>query len=305
MVDIAIHVSDGFPMLSLALMVEPLRVANRERAGPTFQWRIVADEAGPVAASSGLTVEAEPLPAKVPDAAIVLASYRPEHAATTSTLAWLRRNDRMGALIGCVDTGALVLARAGLLRRRPAAAHPEAIAGFRQQFPDSLFFDRLHDFSPPRFSSAGGVATMDMTLAMITHFENAQAARNVATVLTYTGSQADPNTAESEGAPEDPVLVDAQAIMAASLDQPIPISLIAHRCGVPGWRLTRLFRRRLHTSPTSHYVGLRLARAREMLRNSTLRLGDIASACGYDNVDVFSRAYKLRFGRAPSRDRVL
>ena len=42
-----------------------------------------------------------------------------------------------------------------------------------------------------------------------------------------------------------------------------------------------------------------------MLRNTVLPVGEVASECGYDNADVFSRAYRTRFGVAPSKDRNL
>lgn len=302
---IAIHVSDGFPILSLTLVTEPLRIANREIGRDTFRWRIVSDDGEMMSSSSGFGLSTEPLPGIRPDAIALLASYRPERAATQRTLAWLRAMDRAGCLMGCVDTGALVFARAGLLTKRPAAVHPEAVAAFSRQFPQSLFVDRLFDFSPPRFSSAGGISTIDMTLALIGHMAGGRLAQRVATILTYDRIHGDRLVGDIAGMPLEPELRTALSLMRANLANPLPVSVIAARCNVPGWRLTRLFRRRLHQAPTSYYVSLRLERAREMLRNSTLGVGDIATECGYDNIETFSRGYKAKYGCAPSRDRVL
>lgn len=301
---ICIHVSEGFPILSLTLITEPLRVANRELGHARFAWEVVADQGGTLAASSGIPVTATPLPEGVPDAVVLLSSYHPDRSATPETLAWLRRLDRAGCLMGCVDTGALVFAKAGLLASRPAAAHPEAIAGFHRQFPRSLFIDRMHDFSAPRFSSAGGVATLDMTLALIGHFAGARTARRVAEILTYRAPEPgwQPQPIPESVAPE---IRDAVAIMEAHLGQRIAISEIAARVGLPVWRLTRLFKRHLHATPTGYFVARRLARARDMLRNTRLGVGEIASDCGYDNLEVFSRAYRARFGLPPSQDRDL
>ncbi|WP_159454091.1 GlxA family transcriptional regulator [Roseovarius albus] len=285
-------------------MTEPLRVANRELGRDRFGWDVVSDEGGVVSSSSGIQIETNPLPEDVPEAVILLSSYKPDRAATDPTLAWLRRMDRLGCLMGCVDTGALSFAKAGLLTVRPAATHPESMAGFQRQFPGSLFVDRMADFSPPRFSGAGGVSTLDMTLALIGHFTDERVARRVAEILTYKppieGWRPD---AIPESIPR--AVRDAVSIMDAHLSKCLSVAEIAQRVELPIWKLNRLFQRYLHTSPTSYYVDRRLARARDMLKNTSLPVGEVASDCGYDNAEVFSRAYRLRFEVAPSADRSL
>ena len=247
-----------------------MRITNRELGRERFRWVIVSDEGGVLHGSSGIPVETHPVSDDVPDAAILLASYQPDRSATETTLSWLRRLDRRGCLLGCVDTGALAFARAGLLQVRPAAAHPEAIAGFSRQFPQSLFIDRLYDFSPPRFSSAGGVSTLDMTLALIGHFTSERLARRVAGILTYQRPPADWSPVPPQGGIA-PSVRDAVAIMDANLSGPVSISDIATRLDLPLWKLNRLFRRHLHASPTTYYVDRRLARARDMLKTRPCR----------------------------------
>lgn len=304
MFHLSIHVAEGFPILSLSLITEPLRVANREIGKPVFGWRIVSDQGGICRSSSGIPLETEPLTDEAVDAAILLASYQPDRSSSKATLAWLRRLDRRGTLLGCVDTGALVFAKAGLLERRPAATHPEAIAGFHRQFPKSLFVDRMSDFSPPRFSSAGGVATIDMTLALIGHVLSSKVARRVAQILTYEPPL-------SDGAPKPlPASVprevrDAVALVQSDLSRRVRVADIARTLDLPMWKLNRLFNTYLHAAPRSYFTKLRLTKARDMLRNTTLPVGEIATACGYDNADAFSRAYRDAFGSAPSKDRLL
>ena len=303
MVTVCLHLSEGFPILSLTLITEPLRLANRELGRPNFRWVAVSDDGGILRASSGIPLETSNLPEERQDIVILLASYHPDRSATDRTLSWLRRQERLGAMMGCVDTGALVFARAGLLEMRPAAAHPEAIAGFHRQFPNSLFIDRLFDVSPPRVSSAGGVATLDMTLGLIGHVAGGQLSRRVAEVLTYEPSSGD-RTSPRIPAGIASAVRDAVEIMAANPGRCLPVSEIAGRLGLPVWKLSRLFRRYLHQSPTGYYLDLRLSRARDMLRNTSLPVSEIGADCGYDNAEVFTRAYRKRFGSAPSRDRV-
>lgn len=94
-------------------------------------------------------------------------------------------------------------------------------------------------------------------------------------------------------------------MMQADLTGRKSISDIAGALQIPVWRLNRLFNRYLHAAPKTYFAGLRLAKARDMLRNTTLTVGEIANECGYDNADAFSRAYRTQFGIAPSFDRTL
>ncbi len=302
MVTVCLHVADGFPILSLTLVTEPLRIANRELGQNRFDWLMVSDDGQVRRSSSGIPMDTTTLPDQKQDVVILLASYRPGRSATGPTLSWLRRQDRLGALMACVDTGALVFAKAGLLRVRPAAAHPEAIGGFHREFPDSLFIDRLFDVSPPRASSAGGVATLDMTLGLIGHFAGDAVSGRVAEVLTYQ-PMFPGQVMSAVGGSVSPVVREAVRIMMANPSRCPSPSEIASRVGVPPWRLTRLFKRSLRMSPRSYSVELRLQRARDMLRNTTLAVSEIAADCGYDNAEVFSRAYRKRFGLPPSHDR--
>ncbi len=304
---IDIVLADGFPMLSLTLITEPLRLANRESLEQAYSWRFLSESKEPVVSSSGYQVPTAPLDDTPGEIVLLLASYRPEKSVTPTLVNWLRACARRGSVMGCVDTGALIFAKAGLLAKQPAAAHFEAIAGFAQSFPREMFVDRLFDFSPPRCSSAGGVATFDMTLAIIRHFGSTRLARRVAQILTYTPSE---HRGEQERLLPDLSLglvnrhlATAVEIMNATLQTPLPIADIAERCGIPQWHLARLCKRHLHKNPSAYYLSLRLARARNLLRNSHHRVGEIAMLCGFENPETFTRAYKREHGRQPSQDR--
>ena len=88
-------------------------------------------------------------------------------------------------MMGCVDTGALIFAEAGLLDATPAATHFEALSGYRDTYDDRMFADRLFDVSESRCSSAGGVATFDMALGLIARYCGRDLSHRVAEILTY------------------------------------------------------------------------------------------------------------------------
>lgn len=302
-----IVLTENFPILSLTLVTEPLRVANRESVEQKWRWRFLSIEGGPMMSSSGMRIDAEPLDDRLSDVVLLLSSYHPETSLVPALLSWLKKRARTGALMGCVDTGALIFAEAGLLARVPAAVHFEALRGYRAKFADEMFADRLVSVSDNRCSSAGGVATFDMTLGLIARFNGAALAKRVAEILTYrpTGHDGPQQKllTDTSLARLDRNLARSVNLMLATLDQPLRIAEIANRVGVPIWTLGRLFKRHLGKTPAAYYRGLRLSEARNLLRNSSLRVSDISSLCGFDNPESFARAYRRRFGTTASGDR--
>jgi transcriptional regulator GlxA family with amidase domain len=308
MVSITIVIGEGFPLLSLSLIIEPLRVANRESPRPVFRWRVLSVDGMQPRSSSGRALEIDGgLDEEPTDAMILLASYAPEQMKTDAFLKWLRRRARSGCLMGCVDTGALLFAKAGLLNRRPAAAHHEAIVGFRESCGEKFFIDRLFDLDKDRCSSAGGVVTIDMTLALIAHFESKRLAHRVAEILNYRPLESE-RAVGSFGVDwsiprVNRTLGKAVEMMLANMELPLSIGEIANRLNWGQWKLRRLFIRHLGQSPQAYYLELRLDRARNLLRNSHERVGNIALMCGFPASESLSRAYRNRFDVAPSQDR--
>ncbi len=307
MPNVDIVLTENFPILSLTLVTEPLRVANRETTEQLWRWRFLSIEGGTMISSSGLQMNTVPLDDHMSDVVLLLSSYHPERSLVPSLLSWLKRRARGGAMMGCVDTGALIFAEAGLLSNVPAATHFEALRGYREQFAEELFVDRLFDVADTRCSSAGGVATIEMTLGLISRFSGSDLANRVAEILTYRPTDHDgpqqrllTNTSIAR---LDRNLAKAVDLMLASLDHPLPIATIADRVGVPLWTLGRLFNHYLKQAPATYYRNLRLSEARNLLRNSSLRINEIASLCGFENPESFSRAYRRRYGLAASSDR--
>ena len=57
------------------------------------------------------------------------------------------------------------------------------------------------------------------------------------------------------------------------------------------------------TTPSKHYLQIRLLRARELLHQTRLSLVEIASLTGFVSSSHFSKSYKERYGHSPSAER--
>ena len=235
---------------------------------------------------------------------LLLSSYTPENALTKPLLGWLRRRARAGTLMGCVDTGAMIFAEAGLLTQNPAAVHFESLRGYRETYADQMFVDRMFDLSDNRCSSAGGVATCDMTLALIARFSGHELAKRVSEILTYRPTEFDgpqqKMLVETSLARLDRILGRAVDLMLAHLSDPLSISTLSTQLGVPQWTLERLFKRHLKKTPSAYYRFLRLSQARNILLNTNYRVSEVGTLCGFDNPESFARAYKKQFGETAS-----
>lgn len=306
-IQVDIVLTQNFPILSLTLITEPLRVANRELGKRVWNWRVITANGGPVSSSSGIELQSIQLDDQGADIVLLVSSYTPEKALAKPLLAWLRTKERSGSLMGCVDTGAMIFAEAGLLTKAPAAVHFEALRGYREAYVDQMFADRLFDLSENRCSSAGGVATFDMTLALIEKFNDRDLSRRVAEILTYRPTEhAGPQQrmlTETSLMRLDHNLGRAVDLMLAHISDPLSIAEIGNQLNLPEWTLARLFQRYLRQTPSEYYRYLRLSQAKNLLQNSRYRISEVSRLCGYDNPESFARGYKKQFEETATQTR--
>ncbi len=308
MTHVTLVLTPRYPLLSLAICTEALRVANRVSGRVAFDWSIASVGGKTAVSSSGMTVPVEEDVRDITAASfiILLSSYRPEDACHPDLLAWLRSQNRRGATIGCVDTAAYILAKAGILGRRKVVVHHEAAAAYGDLLGDRLLSDRYVGMDGRIASSGGGMATLDMVLSLIEEVENRDLADRAAFVLNYRRlpdrqqAREDPRAA----AAVDPRLGRMVDLMHRHIADPLPVMDIVRNAGATEPTARRLFQRRFGRTPGRYYMEVRLDRAREFLRNSALAVSDIAGRVGFANAGSLTRAYSHRFGVSPSKDRV-
>jgi len=65
----------------------------------------------------------------------------------------------------------------------------------------------------------------------------------------------------------------------------------------------RVFKRHLKQSPISYLIGLRIERARNLLKTTDLSMSEVAALVGFNDISNFSRMFKELNGVSPSRFR--
>jgi AraC family carnitine catabolism transcriptional activator len=295
----------GFQMLAYVLAREVLRVANKCAGQDLFTWETRSVTGDSVKASDGTMVATGPINWHGEtgfDLILLCAGYDPLHHLPMGLRAFLARADKAGATLGGLDTGSMVMAKLGLLNGREAVLHHEAEPGFREQFPDIAISDRIYAFDRQRLTTAGGVATADAMLAWIGRVHSTALAAKTADALAHGRIR---DTGEGQRLPKtaDPLLDQMQGIMATHLEDPLSLDRVAAELGLSQKQLRLRCRKGLNQTPAQIYLGLRLDRAAQLVKDTELSVLDVATATGFASPSSFTRSYKARFGSSPRMQR--
>ncbi|EHJ94523.1 GlxA family transcriptional regulator [Vreelandella boliviensis] len=295
-----------FAMVAFFSAVEPLRIANRIAGHELFQWRVMSESGEPVTASNNMTLMADEGLTPYPDISslAVCASFEPEKSISRQLTQWLHRQAQRGCVLGSMDTGAIVLASAGLLDDQTITLHWESLPVFRESYPHLKAVESLFEISKSGFSCAGGTAAMDMSLDLIARRHGDTLAQQVSEQLIHANIRhpEDRQRFELSGrlGSRKPALLRSVALMEANLEHPIVIADISEQVNISLRQLQRLFEQELGSSPRRYYLALRLERSRQLLRETQRDIIEIALACGFNSASSFARSFRHYYGYTPS-----
>lgn len=310
--EIQILVTRHFNIAATMSFVDPFRVANYLEGTTLFRWRIVSEEGGSVPASNGTEITTGALVHGALTAAdffLVSSSWEPEAHVSAPVRAALRDAAMRQVTLGGLDTGAFVLAHAGLLDGYQATVHYEHIDALQELFSKTEAKDALWVIDRRRVTCCGGAAALDLALHLIQQLHgsalaNAAARYVFAPTLRGHGALQYPQDAEPLGNSVPDSVRAAIRVMEENLETPLPIGEVCERIGLSHRQLDRLFAQYVRKTPALYYRDIRLDRARGFVTQTNMSMSEIAYASGFSSQVHFSRAYKDRFDLAPSKDRV-
>ena len=265
---VALVLVPRFSMVTLTAAIEPMRVANYLAPETLFEWEYRSPDGGVVTASNGLAVASVSLHAagRPCDVVVVCGSWGCEHYRSPVLFQWLRRQASRGAILVALESGAWLLARAGLLRNRRATTHWSILAGFAEQFPDALVREQVFTADGPVMTCAGGTASLDLMLHLISERHGPRLASEIADqMLHYPIRVGESPQRHTMGAATDALHPDVKAAIALieeHIDEPWPVPKIAARLGISQRQIERLFQRHLGCSVVQFSQLLRLQYAR-------------------------------------------
>src|SRR5205085_6241971 len=279
--DVVFLLISRFSMIALFSVLEPLRVANRF-AGDIFSWRFASIDGNAVSASNSIPVSVSSGLDGIgrPDVAVVCASYEHETGMIRPVLNELRRLARNGTLLAGLDTGAFLLAEAGVLDGHRATCHWETLPAFRESYPNVDAAEATYVLDRGRMTASGGAAALDMMIDWLGAIESEELASRVADSLVHARRIDHPGEARMPAGSryrlDDERVIAAIGLMEKHIEDVLAMGDIAGQVRLSDRQLERLFRRHLHVSPHAFYRQIRLERAEQLLTYSRLSMRDVA-----------------------------
>lgn len=309
---IGIVLLPSFNALATMALLDPLRAANYLHGSNLYTWELFSPGQAPIKASNGFVMGEVSSITTAPsdlDTIFVSSSWAPEQYKTKLLSKWLKARAADGTVLGGIDTGAVLLAHAGLLNGYAATVHYEHLAAFKELFREITVSEALFVMDRDRFTCCGGHAASDLSLELIRlqhgmDLANAAARYIFHDRLRTASEQQMPTRHEPIGYAIPRKLRQAIVVMERSIEDTAPMADICESAGLSQRQLARLFHTHTGVSPIRYYLDLRLDRARGLVTQTTMSVLEISVACGFSTPGYFTRAYKSRFGIPPLRDRV-
>ncbi|MCA8870062.1 MAG: GlxA family transcriptional regulator [Rhodobacteraceae bacterium] len=296
-------------MAAFASAIEPLRIANRMAGQTLYRWSLASEDGQSATASNGVELKTDMGLGEVTrdDTVLVCGGVHIKDATTRPVLNWLRREARKGAGIGGLCTASYTVAKAGLLDGRKCTIHWENHDSFEEEFLKVELTKSIYVVDGNRYSSAGGMSSLDLMLNVIASDHGQELANTVADQLIYTSIRTDRDeqrlSIPTRIGVRHPKLSTVIKIMEANIEEPVSPSLLAHDVGMSTRQLERLFRRYLNRSPKRYYMELRLQKARNLLMQTDMSVINVALACGFASPSHFSKCYRAHYDTTPYRER--
>lgn len=294
-----------FPMLSLVCAIETLRAANARAGQRLYEWGTVSLDGESIGAFFGAGETFTDI--AVADGVFICSDQVTDFPGKRKAIATLREFDRRGRIIGTLTAGSYLLAEAGLLNGHRCTIHWEVRNVFKERFPAIECTDNVFEIDRKRFTCAGGTAAIDLMLEIVRQNSGAELAITVANQLQHehvrTSAERQRIGPERNLKGKSERLRKVIQIMSSNLSDPLPISAVAKCAGTSVRQAERLFLRHMEVSPSRYYVDLRLLRARELLRLTSMSVLEVAVASGFASHSYFSQTYRAQFGHPPSKDR--
>ena len=300
---------DNFSLISFACAVEPLRLANRYHSSEFYEWKSASENGKVAECSAGTQFQVDMGLEEInrDDTIIICGGINVKDHTTKPILNWLRREARRGVHIGALCTASFVLAKAGLLNGKTATIHWENYDSFEEEFDEVELSKSVFVVDGNRSSAAGGIASIDLILRIISDDLGPDLANTVADQLIYNAIRTERDgqrlSIPTRIGVRHPKLSLVIQMMEKNIEEPISPSILAREVGMSTRQLERLFRRYLNRSPKRYYMELRLQKARNLLMQTEMSVINVALACGFASPSHFSKCYRSQYNTTPYRER--
>ena len=310
MYKIGVLTLDGFALMFYASVVEPLRAANLLSQKQLYEVLNITVLAIGAKSSLGVHVDCDQTINDNMNLNIlfVIAGGDPFLINDKKLFSWLSRLAKFGTTIGGISGGPVVLVKAGIMGDRRMTVHWNH-AERLSELKNNIILERsLYVFDRDRVTCAGGTAPIDMMLALISSHQGAVFAQLVSDWFLHTEIR--PSSGAQRGGLADRIgsnnllVIATVELMENHLADPLTLSQLADLVGICERQMNRVFKNNLGMTTMAYYRGLRVKKAKNLLRNSQLKISEIAEATGFSNPSHLAGVFSDRYGYSPSKYRI-
>ncbi|MEU6829104.1 helix-turn-helix domain-containing protein [Nocardia beijingensis] len=318
--DVVVFVVDGVADFGYAALLETFNTANAVRTelpDPPQPWRVRSASFGAtVRSGNGNTVPTVPLDELgdgfdlmiVPAVNVLAAAALIDLVSAPASRPVLDRlvaaRDR-GAHLAGACTGTFFLAEAGVLDGSPATTSWWLGPSFRRRYPGVDLDEGRTLCRGPRVTTAGAALShMDLALSLIAGKSPALAERAMRYLAVGAGRPQREFIVPEIIARGDSVTAAFERWVRTHLGENFRISQAARAIGVTERSLQRATHAELGMSPTEFVHDIRLERAVQLLRTTSLTVDAVAAKVGYLNAGTLRGLFRRRRGMSISEIRM-
>ncbi|CCH05471.1 GlxA family transcriptional regulator [Achromobacter xylosoxidans] len=305
----------GIVLLDVAGPAEAFRVANK-LCPDAFAQHFCGPSTEVESGIPGLHLaRIQPLPEKLPPEALVIVSgvvgkhIRLDEPEARLIIDWLaQRHPADGFTLMTVCAGALFAAAAGLTRQRECTTHHSCLAQLADLDPSARVHDnRIFVEDGNLVSSAGITAGIDLALHMVSRHCGPRVASEVARDMVVYQRRAGTDSALSPWLEHrnhmHPGVHRVQDAVVRNPAAPWSAQSLAEHAHTSPRHLTRLFREHAGCTPMDYLYQIRVALARDMLRETRLNLELVAEKSGFGSAQHLRRVWRRFQPQTPSMAR--
>ncbi|MET8289102.1 GlxA family transcriptional regulator [Streptomyces sp. NPDC005132] len=299
---------DAVQSLDVTGPAEVFAGAEISRAG-SYRVRTASLDGAPVRTSSGLTLVPDGTLAEAPAPHTLLVpggqgTRQPDPRLTD----WLRVHGPRADRLVSVCTGALLLARAGLLDGRRATTHWAYCDKLARDHPAvQVDPDPIYVRDGRVSTSAGVTSGIDLALALVEEDLGRETAltvaRHLVVFLRRPGNQAQFSAQLAAQTARREPLREVQQWITEHPGEDLCVESLAARARLSPRHFERAFQSETGVTPGRYVDRVRLEHARRLLEDTADGVAEISRACGYGTPEAMRRAFLRALGAAPAEYR--
>ncbi|MGY0490473.1 GlxA family transcriptional regulator [Streptomyces sp. WG-D5] len=274
-----------------------------------YRVRTASLDGEPVRTSSGLTLVPDHALADAPAPHTLLVpggqgTRDPDHR----LIDWLRSGAPRAQRLVSVCTGAILLARAGLLDGRRATTHWAYCDRLARDHPRiDVDPDPIYVRDGNVATSAGVTAGIDLALALVEEDHGRDVAltvaRHLVVFLRRPGNQAQFSAQLAAQTARREPLREVQQWISEHPDDDLSVESLASRARLSPRQFARAFQAEAGLTPGKYVERVRVEHARRLLEDTADGVEEISRASGYGTPEAMRRAFLKTLGTPPAEYR--